>query len=870
MRIAVPFETVQDFLSTLQPAYKPSTVPVVAQTLEIREPKKTNFSRRMKAAKRKLAATDSALETPSKRAKSTADVVTVVPAEPAYEAPPTVMKPKPPMDRVPLGHKAYDREGNLILMPYEDDEDLIMPEQVRNMPTGRKSLLRIMAEGKRNDEKKAARAAFEEQERLNARPSLENEIDAQPSEGVQSMSTTVRGINTNQVQEHSGPASDTQTPRSSGNEASQPNHTQNPVPGHRGLFGSLMGSVRKFVPNLRRTQSHTVAADAAHQVGPSDSAPFSQTSALAVNDTANMNNTSTNDAISGTVMRVSDSTEIPRTNSTTHQPPLSDVDEIQETSIGDSLRVPIPSLASWEEKKSVQKKQRKMEAKQKAKKARLELRDKTIEDEVSRRVVRELAVLTGSKRKRYSPDRIPNPVGVSYGMDDQFFGSDSESDEEAEDVSEESPSLRPAKRQRSQIIGDPHRATPYTGTIFADPKANLFQPPKPKASFTVPESSSDEHSDELDTTPTVPKNKGNGKEVQFADKVHFSGYPADRGAIGTFHTSEPLKSAMKATNKPDESWQQDPPPTPSPSHAELPTATPTLPTPNPSGDTDALARARSQALRYTPAIPSGLRAATRLSSSLIATPSDAVDSDRHSEFTGNATQSDGVDSDHHSEFSGNATPSNVAGSDHHYTFAGNATPSDVADSDHHFEFTGNTTPSQVADTEDRSYYTGGSEQYQEENSNVSEFAGGFEEEEGFSVNEGQSEYTEEIDETDNDEMYDPTGAFDISHYRVLGEPTLEIRDDRIICAGGILPSRAELEEMDQDVRAAVDALSDSDLAQIEFPPSRYLDHEMDPEVAAALERNWGIEDENRATCVFNDTYVDWVTAKMKAGKEIAP
>ncbi len=127
----------------------------------------------------------------------------------------------------------------------------------------------------------------------------------------------------------------------------------------------------------------------------------------------------------------------------------------------------------------------------------------------------------GSKRKR-SPDVIPNPIGCSYGLDPAFFGDDSTDEEYDKEMTDKSPAnkgnegdavaqderhskrarvsdgpddgvdkqakfhptpLSQTPRQRlvststytpytppTQVLGDPHRARPYTGTMFADPK----------------------------------------------------------------------------------------------------------------------------------------------------------------------------------------------------------------------------------------------------------------------------------------------------------------------------------------------------------------------------------------------------------------
>ncbi|MCJ1432361.1 hypothetical protein MMC27_001717 [Xylographa pallens] len=824
IKIAVPLETVRDFLSTLQPAYKPSTIPVVAYTVsQETAPRKsrlnTNLSRAMKAKKRKLEETDASSGNPNKRAKTVVEAVPAVPTMPAvaFEGPPaTVMQPKP-LVRVPLGHKAYDRKGNCILMPYQDQiDDLVMPEEAMRMLTGKKSLMRMMAEHKTKQEEKKAALAAKEQETLTAGAALENGNLSEASNGGRSARMATESVNTGQAQGHSEPAtgSGTATQASSDHEAQQPHdlQSQTQTPSRGGFLGNLMGSVRRLVPGLHRSPLGSMLPGATNQTGTLHAAEDSQTNGLNVNDTANTNNTLANDAASNNAAR------------STHKSLSSDPAVTQASSNGDSLKVPKPALLSREaHQKAMSKQQRKMMLKQKAKKAR----ENTIQDEVARRVKEQLATLTGRKRKRYSPDRIPNPVGSSYGLDSQFFASDSESDEEVEEISNDSPSIRPAKRQRPndeapytptrQMIGDPHRATPYTGTMFADPpNANLFSWRKRKPSFAVPESSSDEHSDGADTTTGVSKNKGKGKEVQFSDKLDFSDQPSNRAANGAFHASlpsEPLKSAMKATNKPTVSWQQAPPPSPNPSHAALPIATPTVvPTVVPSaaptatsiatstatvnatpiatptdlftvtatatpdlsmphltGDTDALARVRSQALRYTPVVPSGLRAASRLSSSSIGTPVDV-------------------------------------------------------------------------DTYDHTFDQASDHIYDEANDHT---------------------YAHTYDHIDDD-SYDPSGAYDISEYRTLKADQVHIVNGQLRPVPGCIPAREEPEMMDQEVRAAVDAIPEDDLADFGFPANKYSEKDMDPAVKAALDAIWDVEDENRAECVFNETLADWIDDNMKA------
>lgn len=330
-----------------------------------------------------------------------------------------------------------------------------------------------------------------------------------------------------------------------------------------------------------------------------------------------------------------------------------------------STRVPSVLDASKDHHKGIRKKKKSKGKKSTISKAYIfSAYQKDIDDEVARRVIAERraenAMKHGEKRKRISPTRIPNPIGCSYGMDLDFFGSDSESGEETQ-TSDDSPSARPSKRARlsseppstpaNQILGNPHRAEPYIGTMFADPQPGLFgsktkvvQPETSSATFSVPPETDSSSASETEIT-VATSNKGKAKQVHFSD-IHEEA--SSSIASGRVSSSEPPKSAMKGSNKPVDAWQQQPPPRPNPSHAALPTVNisddpppaallpastsgdpspAALPIAKTSSDTEALARARSQALRYTPARPSGLRAASRLSNSTIATPSDVAEND---------------------------------------------------------------------------------------------------------------------------------------------------------------------------------------------------------------------------------------------------
>jgi hypothetical protein len=92
---------------------------------------------------------------------------------------------------------------------------------------------------------------------------------------------------------------------------------------------------------------------------------------------------------------------------------------------------------------------------------------------------------------------IPQPPGVSYGLNEEYVYA-SDSDEENQDKTHiESAS------QASKVVGSPDRATPYTGKMFADAKQNVFaQSIQHTESFhesktwTVPDAPSDDDDDD--------------------------------------------------------------------------------------------------------------------------------------------------------------------------------------------------------------------------------------------------------------------------------------------------------------------------------------------------------------------------------------
>ena len=222
---------------------------------------------------------------------------------------------------------------------------------------------------------------------------------------------------------------------------------------------------------------------------------------------------------------------------------------------------------------------------------------------------------TGNKRKRASsPDVIPNPPGGGFGMDLDYFGF-SDADEDVEDGN--TPTKLPASQRlnhelTAEEFGDPHRARPYTGTMFRfpDPKPsqpeNVFSvgqassPNKPAAQpnrFTVPDDSDDESEQGSPRKPSTPAS-------------------SNTGDVQSQSNSDAAPSSPQEPDPDDVIMQRR--------------RTPHVPRPryDEHGNyLDAVERARRHALQHAPKHPSRLGAASPSSSGTsIATPSITVTS----------------------------------------------------------------------------------------------------------------------------------------------------------------------------------------------------------------------------------------------------
>ena len=252
----------------------------------------------------------------------------------------------------------------------------------------------------------------------------------------------------------------------------------------------------------------------------------------------------------------------------------------------------------------------------------------------------EAAQVPGTKRKRLhtrlpSPDVIPNPVGVGFGMDLTYFGhsdTGSDSDEEGQD----SPTkARAAKRIRqslpdNEILGDPHAARPYTGTKFAAPES-----PKAPVDDVSKDNTFDNQSQTASnamSTPPARTIQPNSFRVPSPsdsdsdeDEEHEDGQTPTKGASSTTaatqHTSpttiptsnESHIAPVAKLSSISEPEAMAPPPRPNPSHASLP------PTSSTTGRSyvDAVEKARQKALMHQPRTGSRLRESSRLSTSTV-------------------------------------------------------------------------------------------------------------------------------------------------------------------------------------------------------------------------------------------------------------
>ena len=257
-----------------------------------------------------------------------------------------------------------------------------------------------------------------------------------------------------------------------------------------------------------------------------------------------------------------------------------------------------------------------------------------IDQEIEEKVRAQLADKS-KKRRRASPEIIPNPPGSSYGMDPDYFVVSSD-----EDDVPDTPTKRPSKRQRSEptlltpprrqpkLIGNPKSARPYTGSMFATdppPPENIFDPTTHRRGGFLPKLDKDtvrkaevwDANPRLSTIPEAHRNYA-GSFIVPASPESSSDEESNASTTPTGSPSKTVAPDTGSSEKPSGSWTQPPPRAPVPSPAALPKQ----PTQHSPTQPDLLAKAREQANRFAPSRPSGLRNASRVSLSTIASESD--------------------------------------------------------------------------------------------------------------------------------------------------------------------------------------------------------------------------------------------------------
>ncbi|KAL6239967.1 hypothetical protein BDW75DRAFT_235801 [Aspergillus navahoensis] len=237
---------------------------------------------------------------------------------------------------------------------------------------------------------------------------------------------------------------------------------------------------------------------------------------------------------------------------------------------------------------------------------------------------------TKKKRKRSpSPDVIPNPAGSSYGMDLDYFCYSSESEGEAEpspprseprdrgktDLRSIAQSERPASK-KVRFDASPEdtpskrraRATdPYRGRHFIGMRGQTLSAP----TTPTPEPCD---VDSRQRPGFIPNTSGTF-QLDYDALSDDSDTDTETVPSPMLPTPNTVRTPTSAQPDPSQSAQS-----PAPRSAARSTQPPS--TPATKIDEEALARARSQAEKYKPKTPSGLRTASRYSSPLTAVTPD--------------------------------------------------------------------------------------------------------------------------------------------------------------------------------------------------------------------------------------------------------
>lgn len=236
---------------------------------------------------------------------------------------------------------------------------------------------------------------------------------------------------------------------------------------------------------------------------------------------------------------------------------------------------------------------------------------KAKQQQESARAAEELAAQeVGKKRKRVV--QIPPPRNGGYGIDPSYYDECTSSEEEDE---EQSPV---AKKQRHDTSAT---STP-SPFIRADKYAAFTEPDEPESPFdSLKEAPWQKGTSNLGAGRFVVPDESSDEEDEDEDNIDVNDIPTPEPA--TFAPSRPSRLSTitevteveeeKEVPNPAMQWSQPPPPTPTPAHASLPWGLASDRANIFQQGDDALARARLAAEKYKPKTPSGLRAASRMS-----------------------------------------------------------------------------------------------------------------------------------------------------------------------------------------------------------------------------------------------------------------
>ncbi|KAI4219716.1 MAG: hypothetical protein L6R36_008131 [Xanthoria steineri] len=175
---------------------------------------------------------------------------------------------------------------------------------------------------------------------------------------------------------------------------------------------------------------------------------------------------------------------------------------------------------------------------------------------------------TSSKRRRHSPRVIPNPKGVSYGLDPDFFYASDSEDEEDANASRKSrrtsgPDASPSDTRlpntpnsskvpaTGSYTSPSEQATTYTGSRFADSPPNVFGQSPPGFKLTIakddPRFNHSGHFELPDFSSSSEEDSGEEEETAspFADKSRSAQPSATTGnAASTSSLQKPVGASM--------------------------------------------------------------------------------------------------------------------------------------------------------------------------------------------------------------------------------------------------------------------------------------------------------------------------------------